>query len=92
MIECTFDGIADVVVGRAIAAWVGVAVTVVVVVVVVLSGATMGIAWPEVVVAVTGVRLRVTIGPWGLFGGSCDLAPNSTYCNQQWSYIRCEQS
>ena len=31
---------------------------------------------------VTGVRLRVVIGPCGLFGGSCDRAPYSTYCNQ----------
>ena len=65
------------------AACVGVAVTVVVAAVVVLSGATMGIAWTAVVVTVTGVRLRVTIGPCGLLGGSVDRAPNSTYCNQQ---------
>ncbi len=38
---------------------------------------------PGVDVDVTGVRLRDVTGPWGRFGGSCDLAPYSTYCKRK---------
>lgn len=54
----------------------------------VLAAAIAGVTMPtDELDAVTGVRLRDVTGPCGLLGGSCDLAPYSTYYN-----IQCKQS